>query len=281
MLIFSKETISDHGRIKIEKAVTSNPYPIHKHDFIELVYIMGGGGVHTIDGREYPVSHGSLLFIDYGQSHSIKPQRTMTYVNILLEPEFFSRELVNAESIIEIFCYNMFYEFAGKQDNIGQCVLFQKDEVIRVDHLIEMMLQEYEQKSLGYVSVLRTGTQTLFMWLLRKMNEGTGKVILDSVQDVLDYINEHFTEKIELSDIAAKGFYHPDYLSRLLKKYCGKSFTQYIKEKRISRAGRLLETTQLSISEIMQQSGYADSKIFYQHFREIYGMAPGSFRKKG
>ena len=120
----------------------------------------------------------------------------------------------------------------------------------------------------------------LFAWLLRKMNSDTTKVIHDSVQDVLDYINEHFSEKLELSDIAARGFYNPDYLSMLLKKYCGKSYSQYVKEKRIAQAAKLVQTTNLSVNEIMLQCGYTDSKIFYKHFKEIYGEVPGGLRRK-
>lgn len=278
MKLFKKDTISDEGRIKLEMATTSQSYPIHQHEFIELVYILAGSGIQSIDGTEYQVCHGSLLFIDYGQTHSLAPLRSMTYVNILLEPEFFSRELVNVESIIDIFCYNIFSEFSKSEHSALQCVSFQKTELEEADQLIKIMLREFDQKKAGYLSVLRACTQTLFSWLLRKINSGSEKTHFCSVQDVTEYINEHFTEKIELGDIAARGFYNPDYLSRLLKRHCGKSFSQYVKEKRIAQAVCLMRDSSLSISEIMLQSGYTDSKMFYRHFREIYGEAPGSYR---
>lgn len=279
MLLFTKDTISDEGRIKVEKSTMLEAYPVHRHEFIELVYILAGDGFQVIDDRKYPVSHGNLLFIDYGQTHSILPGTSMTFAHILLEPKFFNRELVNVESIIDIFCYNLFSEFSGKQQNATQCVAFYQEEREMADNLIEIMLNEYSRKEPGYLSVLRASTQTLFSWMLRRLNSGTDKVIQNSIQDVVEYINEHFSEKIELSDIAARGFYNPDYLSRLLKKYCGKSFSQYVKEKRISQAARLMRTTSLPISEIMLQSGYTDSKMFYRHFHEIYGTAPGCYRK--
>lgn len=280
MKLFTKKTISDDGRIKVEKVTTSIPFPIHKHDFLELVYIIAGGGIQIIDGLEYPVCHGSLLFIDYGQTHSLIPKNSMTYVHILLEPEFFSRELLNAESIVDIFCSSLFSEFSGKQDSVTQCVTFNQAELMKIDYLIGIILHEYELKEQGYLTILRASIQTLFAWLLRKMHSGNTKIIPASMQDVIDYINEHFTEKIELNQIAAKGFYNPDYLSRLLKKYCGKSFSQYVKEKRITQAANLLKTTGLSVNDIMLQSGYTDSKMFYQHFKEIYGTSPGCFRQK-
>lgn len=279
MVLYLKETISDIGRIKIEKNIDSDPCELHRHEFIEFVYIAAGKGVHVIDGREYEVSRGNLLFIDYGQSHSIRPDTSMTIFNILLEPEFFSRELINAESIVEIFRYSMFPEFPLKPQKIKQCVCFDDQEAAKTDFLAELMLQEYEKKEQGYLSVLRSCTQSLFTWFLRKMNADRELPVNDSLKEVIEYINQHFTEKMQLSDIAARGFYNPDYLSNLLKKSCGKSYTQYVKEKRITKAAELLRTTELSVNEVMAESGYTDSKIFYQHFKEIHGVTPGGYRR--
>ena len=197
MRLFKKDVIVDEGRISIKKQTNRKPCRVHQHEFIELVYVTAGSGIHVIDDVNigYPAAACSL--------------------SITASP-----------------------------------------------------------------TVSSPTTQMLFAWLLRKMNSDTTKVIHDSVQDVLDYINEHFSEKLELSDIAARGFYNPDYLSKLLKKYCGKSYSQYVKEKRIAQAAQLIQTTNLSVSEIMLQCGYTDSKIFYKHFKEIYGEVPGGLRRK-
>lgn len=55
MKLFKKDTISDEGRIKLEMVTTSQSYPIHQHEFIELVYILAGSGIQSIDGTEYQV----------------------------------------------------------------------------------------------------------------------------------------------------------------------------------------------------------------------------------
>lgn len=280
MILFKREIIGEEDRIKIERITNSGPYPRHRHEFIELVYILAGGGIQTVDGTDYAVEHGSLLFIDFGQTHSLQPDRSMTYVHLLLEPDFFSRELVNAESIADIFRYSMLSEFSGKTENTAQCVRFSGEERKKADRLTEEMLEEYTRKEPGYRTVLRADTQKLLAWFLRRRNAGTPEVIQDSLQDVVEYINKHFTEKIELNDIAAKGFYNADYLSRLLKKSCGKSFSQYVKEKRIEQAAELLRVSENSVQEIMIASGYTDSKMFYRHFREVYGCAPGEYRRE-
>ena len=62
----SSENISVHK--SINKSGVSEP--IHKHEFIELVYIVSGSGTQRVDGCEYAVSKGNMLFINYNQSHS-------------------------------------------------------------------------------------------------------------------------------------------------------------------------------------------------------------------
>lgn len=46
-------------------------YHKHYHDFVELVYTLKGKCVHNVDGTDYSVKHGDLIFINYGKSHSI------------------------------------------------------------------------------------------------------------------------------------------------------------------------------------------------------------------
>ena len=58
----------------------------------------------------------------------------------------------------------------------------------------------------------------------------------------------------------------------------GITFLRYVNEVRISHAGRLLSDTDLSISEIMQESGFTNQTLFNRLFKEIYGMTPRQAR---
>lgn len=62
MMLYKKETISDDGRIKVEKITTSEDYLVHKHEFIELVYIMAGGGSQIINGSSRAVIQTARCF---------------------------------------------------------------------------------------------------------------------------------------------------------------------------------------------------------------------------
>ena len=59
------------------------------------------------------------------------------------------------------------------------------------------------------------------------------------------------------------------------------SLSEYIKEKRIQEAARLLKNSDLSNEEIMLKVGYTDKKQFYKNFKEIYNETPAQYRKNG
>lgn len=278
--ITKTNNISESESITLRSHNHIGAFEEHRHDFIELVYTQSGKAIHKIDNTVYNVSHGDLLFINYGQTHSFSSDSNMKYTNILLTPEFLSNELMDSESITALFCHSMFAEFSDAPEYSTQCVSFSGNELRKADLLIEMMLDEYKSKKVGYKSALHSCTRLLFTMLLRKLTIIENDKIHNIMPDIVNYIDENFSEKLMLTDIAAKTFYNPVYFSRLLKEYCGKSFSAYIKEKRITKAAQLLENTTMSIENVMQSCGYADTKLFYRHFKEIYGTSPGQYRKK-
>ncbi len=98
--------------------------------------------------------------------------------------------------------------------------------------------------------------------------------------ECLAYIDAKCFEKITLKEIAEHTFYNPSYFSRIFKEQCGISLSEYIKEKRMAEAVRLLQTSDLSNEEIMEKVGCTDKKQFYKIFREIYSVTPFQYRNR-
>ena len=73
-------------------------------------------------------------------------------------------------------------------------------------------------------------------------------------------------------------FYNPAYFGRLLKKHYGKTFSAYIKEKRMDKAAELLCDRGRTVDDVISVIGYSDRKLFYKHFKETFGMTPKEYR---
>ncbi len=278
MYIYNKvSNISEEENISVKEYIARKEiYKPHMHEFIEFVYVKSGAAVHTVDNKRYNLSHGDMLIIDYGQVHSFEPKPEVDYVNILLNPEFLSSELTDIESVKQLLMYDLFEEFLGTEQGNKQCIHFGKKYREDVDHLINQMIREYSEKKLGYRSVLKGNMRILLSWILRETNF---KEDSDVVGDVIEYINHNFSKKLDLQELAARNFYNPSYFSRLIKEKVGKSFSSYIREKRMQTAGNLLVSASGNVEEIMSMVGYKDKKIFYRHFKEFYGVSPGEYRR--
>ena len=84
-------------------------------------------------------------------------------------------------------------------------------------------------------------------------------------------------ESITLKEIANHFSYHPNYISSLLQKKLGKTFSKILLEKRMDKAVILLKGTTLSIEEIAIMTGYSNTSNFYKAFREYFGKTPREF----
>ena len=279
----AQDWLGETENINVQKNCVQNSESPHTHDFIELVYIYAGSGRHCIGGKNYGVSKGNLLFINYNQTHSFHVDGEMTYINFLLKPEFMSAELLNSETIFEIFRLSLFDEFQSEFENEPPIVRFEGREIIEIENIIEVMLDEINGKKMGYRSILKGYMQVVFAMLLRKLKsqggEHTASRYLGNITpEILKYIDDNYREHLTLSELAEKCFYNPSYFSRIFKACFGRTFKAYIQEKRIAEASRLLLETSLSIEEIGSRVGYADKKQFYKTFRELTGNTPNAMR---
>lgn len=95
----------------------------------------------------------------------------------------------------------------------------------------------------------------------------------------IDYIKNHFTEKLTLEMVASKVFMNPKYFSRIFKQEMGVTFTEYVVQLRIKHACRLLQTTNHPAYRISSECGFSDPSYFNRVFYAQMQMTPLVYRK--
>lgn len=101
----------------------------------------------------------------------------------------------------------------------------------------------------------------------------------ETVEQICAYLAANYQQKFSLTDVAARFYLSPYYLSRLFRRVTGQSIVDYINGRRIEAAQHLLETTDLSISAVAEQTGFASAAHFRRVFRESMGVGPLQYRK--
>ena len=95
------------------------------------------------------------------------------------------------------------------------------------------------------------------------------------------YLQEHLAEEVSLNVLAGEFHLSAQYISQLFKSEIGVNFLSYLTNIRMSRAKKLLLSTDLSIAEVSQKSGYADYRVFTKAFKKSEGVTPSQYRKEG
>ena len=106
------------------------------------------------------------------------------------------------------------------------------------------------------------------------------KEYMDKFNTVMDYIDSHYMEELNLDDIAASIGFSKYHFSRLFKQYTTYTFCAYITHRRIKIAEELLEQPDLSITEVALQSGFPSISTFNRVFKQVKNCTPSEYREK-
>lgn len=98
------------------------------------------------------------------------------------------------------------------------------------------------------------------------------------VKNAIKYIEEHYTERLTLLEVAEQTYVSQWHLSKLLNKDTGHSFSDLLNMKRIKKAQELLGDQSLRIGEIAEKVGFLDTPHFSRVFKKITGVSANEYR---
>lgn len=100
------------------------------------------------------------------------------------------------------------------------------------------------------------------------------------VKNALKYIKENYTRKLTLGEVAEKTYVSQWYLSKLLNKHTGNSFSDILNHTRISVAKDLLKNPSMRIGDIAEEIGFMDMAHFSRVFKKFAGCSANEYRNK-
>ncbi len=159
-----------------------------------------------------------------------------------------------------------------------------------------VMLSAYD----AYEDVRRFYKQTGFDYILKPVDQEDIQMVLEGLsakltdknppQDpesptenpafnqLLSFINEHFAEKITLSQLSDRFGFSKNYICTLFQKHLNRSLNLYLTDLRMAEAKRLLLDKTILIKEAACRSGYTDYYHFFKVFKSYYGISPKEMR---
>jgi len=99
------------------------------------------------------------------------------------------------------------------------------------------------------------------------------------IRNVIEYAMRNMEKPIGIDELAEVAEYSRFHFSRLFREWYGKSPSEFLREIRLKRAVRLLQTEMISVGDISLRCGFSDPSYFCKVFRKEFGVSPETFRK--
>lgn len=249
----------------------------HHHTFFELVYILNGTAIHHLEGHTVSLRAGDYFIIDPGSKHCYRDTQNLELINCLFLPGYVDRALDDCPSLASLLS-NKVMRFGVPMDiHAADRILHDSDK--SVGRLIRKMEQEYADKRVGHMELLRCWLTEILVHAVRATEERSqAKNQHDVTEQVVAYLHQNFVEPLSLESISKRFGYTPQYLSSLFHKQTGMTLQMYLQRLRIEEACRLMEQKSMSVAALAQAVGYTDTKHFSKVFRKHKSVSPREYK---
>lgn len=199
-------------------------------------------------------------------------------IGVLIRKErFFRTFLPVLSSDMKLF---RFFLAPETDEYAGDFIHLRFGDTRRVRALLEMMAEEYASPNDDTQEVLKPLALALLMLVAREYRRSSRAPGGERPADkIIRYIGER-PETATLKSAAAHFSYNPNYISGLLRRETGRTFSEILLEQRMTRAKNLLDGTDLTVEEVARMLGYGSSSNFYKAFREYFGSPPRVYARK-
>lgn len=264
----------------------------HWHEELEIIYLKSGNYRVSIDIDYFDINRECFFFVRPGQLHSIysltqkyeeqavvlDPQmlRFQTYDSIdeyILQPVIqgkltFPQYLDSSHPSFPVL-RSEFERISGAFLQNQQHVC--EGEQLSPDNPVSQM--QIKASLLQIIALLMD--QELMCYPIKQESQR-----IESVKTVLAYIDSHYSEKLYIQDLASLVNMNEQYFCRFFKNAIGKSPIDYINDFRLNKVIRLLENTELPVTEISLECGFNNMGNFQRLFKKKTGTTPLQYRKQ-
>lgn len=177
----------------------------------------------------------------------------------------------------------MFFLFPYPQrQNSVPYLIFRTNGDGTIQNLLYEMYYECNHPIAYTRHMLNNKMSELFIYLLRYhqnhlISDVTRSQCTDAILPMLQYIQTHYAE-VTLSDLSKVFHYKPAYISQVIRRETGQTFSQLKQAMRLQRAAELLTATDRSIRDIAAELGFSDQSHFTRLFHTVYNCTPKAYR---
>ena len=261
-------------------------YPNHRalchwHEDIEWVYIRSGQMNYYMNGKRVLLNTGEALMVNSRQMHYGYSEngQDCDFIRILCHPKIFITNSVLYQSYIAPVLSNPSLEYLHLKPEFPEDAeaLQLLPEILRIkkEHPAAHEIEAAALLSLLWCRLLRSHPMM--------PNEAAAKPQEPDLlvqRDMVSYIYSHYSESINLDEIAAAGKVCRNKCCQIFRRYLNQSPIDFLNHYRLEVSCHLLNNTKLSIAEICTACGFNHQSYYSKIFLRTYSCSPRDFRKR-
>ena len=266
--------------VSIRKAMRCFTGFQHTHHYFEIQCVLQGLADYTTPVGVVPVKKNDLILVPPDTPHGLFIPHNGTVISIGIRKSTFEkafRDILSSDLPISHYLRNT---MAGRQNN----------EIFFLgaldDFALQLLLMMYRQQKVGTVEANKINDhliQSFIYYIAEKSTDetmfGTAEYLQDKIWDIRMHMIENYRD-VTLASMAKHFHYSESYLSRLISRQLGMSFSQMLQTIRLEKSCELLTNSDIRITELCERVGYDNESYYIQLFRKTYGITPLQYRKR-
>ena len=252
---------------------------VHSHDFWEIECVMSGSCILHFEDEQHTLTKGAVCLVAPGSRHDVEIADDSIVCCIMLrrstfEASFFS--LLSRDDALALF-----FRTNLKSNQDPNYLMFQTKISPELEICLFYALAECYRNDAYSNTCCISHVNLLFSVLLRSAGDSPQFYRYQAGSDfsqILHAIRHHY-QTVTLTELAEQFHYSKPHLCTLIKQNTGVSFTELLKQIRMSRATEYLLNTDLPLFEIAEIVGYHSADHFARVFRGSFGCSPQEYRR--
>ncbi|MFA6246098.1 MAG: AraC family transcriptional regulator [Mucilaginibacter sp.] len=257
------------------------PRGLHKHTFFELIYIVDGTGRQCINDNEFSYKPGNVFLVAPNDTHIFKIDQPTQFFFIRFNNVFVksSKKEYGLVQRLEAILQNAHHE--------PGCILKNDNDKNYVVQLMDILISEHLHQDVYHQELIAQLVNTLLIIIARNITNTFPEKIDETSEkkaiDILQYIQAsiYFPEKLRAAQISKHFGIAQTYLGSYFKKQANESLQQYILNYKLKLIENRLLHSNMRITEIADEFGFADKSHLNRIFKKYRGTNPSEFKKKG
>lgn len=249
----------------------------HFHEFDKIVILISGSVNYMVEGTDYTLEPWDILLVRHHMIHKAAIDLSVPYERIIiyLDSAYVERFAPNA-GLMDCF---------ASAEKRGYCLMRPDEGSVGMLKDALKRLEDTQNDELFGAQLLRGTMLVQLLVLLNRImlsDKSHEDVSADSggkIAPALSYINENLTNELNIDDMAALCYLSRYHFMRLFKAQTGCTVHNYIRQKRLVLAARLIREG-MSASAAAAECGFVDYSAFHRAFTKTFRVSPGRIKKQ-